>query len=71
MTDNDTKKTENETANHLIDISIERTDKVLVQARLIFTKETGLHTIIENTKNFIEELKNGKNNGDGFAWHYG
>jgi len=67
MTEDTPKKTENETANHLIDISIERTDKVLVQARLIFTKQTGLHTIIENTKKFIEELKNGKDNGDGFT----
>lgn len=62
-----TKKTENETASHVIDINIERTDKVLIQARLIFDKETSLSRIIENTKTFIEELKKGKNNGDGFT----
>lgn len=62
-----TKKTENETSNHLIDIAIERTDRVYVGARLIFKKETPLKKIIGDTKKFIDELKNGKNNGDGFT----
>jgi len=62
-----TKKTENETSNHLIDIAIERTDRVYVGARLIFEKKTPLKKIIGDTKKFIDELKNGKNNGDGFT----
>jgi len=61
------KKTENETANNCIDIAIERTDKVYIEARLIFEKKTPLEKIIDDTKKFIDELKNGNNKGDGFT----
>ena len=61
------KKTENETANNCIDIKIERTDKVFVDARLLFSKGTKLTKIINDINKFINEIKNGKDNGDGFT----
>jgi len=64
------KKTENETANHLIDIALENEDKTIIQVRLIFAKETSVDTVIAGTKKFIsafKEYRPEKTKKDGFT----
>ncbi len=66
MTD-EPKKTENETANNVVDIKMERSDKVYIEARLLFNKGTKLVKIINDTKKFIDKVKDAKPSGDGFT----
>lgn len=63
------KKTENETANNLVDLKMYRKkDKTVMDVRLIFEKGTQLKKIIDDTQKVIDKFSEKEDNEkEGFA----
>ena len=64
------KKTENETANNIVDLNMFRKkDKTLVDVRLVFKKGTSLKKIIGDTQKVIDTFAEKKEeDNEGFTW---
>lgn len=63
------KKTENETANNVIDLNMYRkSDTTVVDVRLVFKKGTSLKKIIDDTQKVIDKFAEKQGNEkDGFT----